>query len=97
MFSEHQYCFAGHENHQDCVTVHTRGSLSDLVLCVQVSACITFHILELQHVPVSCLWSSTESESLSCATAAVMPPKRCISSLFLSLLKDRFRRAAEAV
>lgn len=47
--------------------------------------------------PVSCFCISTESASLSRATASVMPPQRWISSLFLLLLKDRLRRAAEAV
>lgn len=48
-------------------------------------------------VPVSCFCISAESVFLRRATASVIPPQRWISSLFLLFLKDRLRRAAEAV
>lgn len=47
--------------------------------------------------PVSCFCVSAESASLSRATASAMPPQRSICSLLLLFLKDRLRRAAEAV
>lgn len=76
-----------------------------IILCyTQVALCLIYLYSQLlwmsylsSFVPVSCFCTSAESVSLSRATASVMPPQLWISSLLLLFLKDRFRRAAEAV
>lgn len=67
-------------------------------MAVGVSAVSKLVSIHQRHfVPVSCFCISTESVSWSNAAASVMPPLRCMASLALLLLKDRLRRAAEAV